>query len=41
MDKQHTKIIKGIAIMGIILSHMGNANGIRILALENTDIHYS
>lgn len=32
MDKQHTEVIKGIAIMCVVLSHVGNANGTRILA---------
>ena len=32
MDKQHTEVIKGIAIMCVVLSHVGNANGTRIFA---------
>ena len=32
MDRQHTEVVKGIAIMCVVLSHVGNANGTRILA---------
>lgn len=32
IDRQHTAIIKGIAILCVVLSHVGNANGTRILA---------
>ena len=32
MDKQHTEVIKGIAIMCVVLSHVGNANGTRLFA---------
>lgn len=32
MDKQHTEVIKGIAIMCVVLSHVGNANGTRAFA---------
>ena len=31
MDQKHTEVIKGIAIMCVVLSHVGTANGTRIL----------
>lgn len=32
MDKQFTKVMKGIAITMIFLSHVGNANSVRLFA---------
>lgn len=32
MDKKHTDAIKGTAILCVVLSHIGNANEIRLLA---------
>ncbi len=32
MDKQHTEVVKGFAIMCVVLSHVGNANGTRLFA---------